>query len=70
MTTITERLDAAIEEVTLAEGVLAGLIRDLEAGVRAEKVLSSEVVTQAFARLRTARAALAEVREAIARDPV
>lgn len=66
---VTEQVDAAIAEVTQAEDALAGLLRALEAGVRAEKVAASEAVTQAFTRLRSARLALSNLREVLAREP-
>lgn len=61
--TVTEQIDAALAEVTAAEEALEVLLRDLRAGVRAEKVTVSEAVEKAFTRLRNSRIALSSLRE-------
>jgi hypothetical protein len=65
---ITEKIDAALAEVTAAEAALAELLQDLRAGVRAEKVKVSEAVETAFERLRRSRVALSELREQLAAE--
>ena len=62
---ISEELDAAIIEVSQAEGALEGLLRALQAGVRAEKVAASDAITQAFDRLRAARVTLSKLRDSL-----
>jgi hypothetical protein len=63
---ITEQIDAALVEVTAAEGALEALLRDLNAGIRAEKVKVSEAVEGAFTRLRNSRMTLSKLREELA----
>lgn len=60
---IREKLDIALSEVTAAENALEGVLRDLRAGVRAEKVTITLAVEGAFERLRKSRAELARLRE-------
>jgi hypothetical protein len=60
---ITKQIDAALAEVTAAESALELVLRELNAGVRAEKVKVSEVVESAFTRLRNGRIALSKLRE-------
>lgn len=61
--TITQELDAALAEVTEAEAALDVVLRELRAGVRAEKVRVSEAVENAFTRLRNSRTTLSRLRE-------
>ncbi len=63
---LQSKVDAAIAEVTAAEGALDGVLRELRAGARAEKVTVSSGVEQAFVRLRAARAELARLRDVVA----
>ena len=65
---ITEQIDAALTEVTAAESALEGLLRDLNAGIRAEKVKVSEAVENAFTRLRNSRITLSNLREELVAD--
>ena len=65
---VKEQIDAALIEVTEAENALERVLADLTAGPRAEKVSVSEVVAEAFTRLRAGRLALSKLREALARD--
>lgn len=60
--TLRSELDAALTEVTKAEDALAAVLRELRTSARAEKVTISEAVESAFARLRSARTALAKLR--------
>lgn len=61
--TLRTELDAALTEVTAAEQALDSVLRELRAGVRAEKVTITTGVEAAFARLRSSREALAKLRE-------
>jgi hypothetical protein len=60
---IREKLDIALSEVTAAENALEGVLRELRAGVRAEKVTITTTVEGAFDRLRKSRAELARLKE-------
>lgn len=64
-TKIKEQIDAALAEVTAAETALEGLLRELNAGIRAEKVKVSEAVESAFTRLRNGRITLSKLREQV-----
>jgi uncharacterized protein involved in exopolysaccharide biosynthesis len=63
ISTLHAELDAALAEVSAAEQALDAVLRELRAGVRAEKVTITAGVEAAFARVRSSRAALANVRE-------
>lgn len=67
---IAEQIDAALAEVTEAEASLEVLLGGLQGGPRAEKVSVSEVVSEAFVRLRAARLTLSKLREELARESV
>lgn len=56
-------LDAAVTEVTAAEEALDAVLIPLRTGARAEKITITTGVEGAFVRVRSARAALAKVRE-------
>lgn len=62
MNDIAEQIDAALAEVTAAEQALELVLRELRAGVRAEKVTVSEAVENAFTRLRNSRMTLSKLR--------
>ncbi len=59
---LKERLAKAMGEVSLAESALQTALNALSSRPRAEKVAVSDVVTEAFTRLRTAHAELTELR--------
>jgi hypothetical protein len=65
---IKEQIDAALSEVTEAENALASVLRDLNSGIRAEKVTVSEAVEKAFTRLRNSRQTLSKLREELPDD--
>jgi hypothetical protein len=62
---LREKLDGALTEVGAAEEALDELLKNLRSAPRAEKVTVTEVVETAFARLKTARAELAKMREIV-----
>lgn len=64
---LRDQLDAALTEVTAAEQALDEILRQLRAGIRAEKVTITAAVESAFSRLRNSRAALAKLRETVER---
>ena len=65
---VREKLDAALAEVDAAETALAMLLLELRRAPRAEKVTVTQVVENAFARLRTARQELAKLHELVVGD--
>jgi hypothetical protein len=66
---LRRRLTKALSEVSLAEGALEMTLRELgSGGPRAEKVTVTAVVTEAFARLRSAHEDLNRVRDLIEDD--
>lgn len=67
---LRQRVEAALAEVTVAEGMLESALRELRAGPRAEKVTVSWAVENAFARVRSARADLAALRAQVDDDPI
>lgn len=72
MSTIKEELraglNAALAEVTAAEGVLETTLRALGGGNRAEKVTVTTDVSDAFARLRRAHEELTRIRDLLDRE--
>lgn len=63
---LRRRLDTALAEVTVAEGVLEAMLRELgNGGPRAEKVAVTTDVASAFARLRRAHDELNKLRDLI-----
>ncbi|MBX3185819.1 MAG: hypothetical protein KF819_02345 [Labilithrix sp.] len=62
---LRETVNAALSEVTLAEAALETALRELSSGTRAEKVAVTAVVSDAFARLRAARAELTRLRDLV-----
>ncbi len=64
-TELRKELEAALAEVTAAEDALDRVLRELRAGVRAEKVTITAEIEGAFIRLRTSRAVLAKLRELV-----
>jgi hypothetical protein len=63
---LRRRLNAALSEVTVAEGVLETTLRELgNGGPRAEKVAITANVSDAFARLRKAHEELNRLRDLI-----
>lgn len=63
---LRRRLSTALSEVTVAEGVLETMLRELgNGGPRAEKVAVTATVADAFARLRKAHEELNRVRDLI-----
>ncbi len=62
------KLEAALSEVSTAEGLLESVLRELQGGVRAEKITVSTTVEQAFTRLRAARVDLAIAHEQLLED--
>lgn len=67
---IAEQIDAALVEVTEAEAALDVVLRELRAGVRAEKIRVSEAVDNAFTRLRNGRLTLSRLRERLTTDKI
>lgn len=65
---ISEQIDAALTEVTAAESALDALLKELRAGVRAEKVTITAAVEKAFTRLRKGRAELSKLRDLVAEE--
>lgn len=62
---LRDDLDAALTEVAAAEAALDVVLRDLRAGVRAEKVTITAAVESAFTRLRHSREVLARAKELV-----
>ncbi len=62
------KIDFALAEVDAAETALATLLLELRRAPRAEKVTVTEVVENAFTRLRTARQELARLHELLAAE--
>ncbi len=60
------KIDAALTEVGAAEAALAALLLELRRAPRAEKVTVTEVIENAFARLRAARQELARLHDLVA----
>lgn len=58
-----EKVAAAIDEVMAAENALASLLRPIRVSARAEKMTISDAVQLAFARLKSARRELVELRK-------
>jgi hypothetical protein len=58
---VIAKLDAAKNELSLAEGDLGRAIREIRVAPRAEKTAISDVLEHAFARLSAARAALVDL---------
>ncbi len=66
---LRERISAALTEVTTAESALEKALRAIgNAEPRAQKVAVTEVVSDAFARLRRAHEALEVLRDVIDRE--
>ena len=63
---LLEEIGRANSEIVQAADALQTLLRDLEVAPRAEKTTVSCVVSEAFERLRRARARLAQLQELIA----
>jgi hypothetical protein len=62
---LKEKVDVALAEVSAAEESLERALRELSAAPRADKVVVTDALHRAFARLRTAREALASLRAAV-----
>jgi len=67
---LLEEITKANSEITYAADALQTLLRDLEILPRAEKTTVSRVISEAFERLRRARARLAQLQALVAEDPV
>ena len=67
--TILAKVKTAVTEVSDAATDLDKLLSEVKAAPRAEKTQVSKVVSEAFARLKTARVALAEVEEILSKEP-
>jgi len=65
---LREKIDFALAEVEAAETALAMLLLELRRAPRAEKVTVTEVVENAFARLRAARQELARLHDLVASE--
>lgn len=65
---LRKKIDIALTEVNAAETALATLLLELRRAPRAEKVTVTDVVENAFARLRTARQELARLHDLVAAD--
>jgi hypothetical protein len=63
---LREKIEFALAEVDAAETALATLLLELRRAPRAEKVTVTDVVENAFARLRTARQELARLHDLVA----
>jgi len=62
---VRDTVAEALSEVEAAEEALDGLLRDLRAAPRAEKVTVTTVLEAAFGRLRHARARLAKLHDLV-----
>lgn len=67
---IAKQIDAALVEVTEAEAALDIVLRELRAGVRAEKIRVSDAVDNAFTRLRNGRLTLSRLRERLTTEKI
>jgi hypothetical protein len=65
---LRQKVEAALSELTAAEGALESALLQLQPGVRAEKVTISAAVGSAFARVRAAREELARLQEQVDSD--
>jgi hypothetical protein len=65
---LRDKIDFALAEVDAAETALAMLLLELRRAPRAEKVTITDVVENAFARLRSARHELARLHDLVAAD--
>jgi hypothetical protein len=64
-----ERLAEAKRDINDAEANLAKVLREIDVAPRAEKVTVSQVVQDAFAKVRAVRAALNDLEELTKDDP-
>jgi phage-related tail protein len=58
-----ERIETALREMTEAENELGRVLRELRGGPRAEKTAVSAVVEAALAKLKVARATVADLQK-------
>jgi hypothetical protein len=66
--TLLAKVDTATQEVSDAAEALAKLLSDLQKAPRAEKTTISNIVEEAFTRLKTARTALSDVKKILAKE--
>ena len=66
---LRDELEATLADVIAAEQALGAVLRELNAGVRADKVTVTQAVEAAFRRLRSSREALARIRVRLGGEP-
>lgn len=65
---LLSKLDRAQRDVEAAENDLARVLADLTQAPRAEKTTVSQVIEDAFGKLRAAKSALSDVQDIVAAD--
>jgi hypothetical protein len=66
--TLLAKVTTATQEVSDAAAALDKLLKDLKTAPRAQKTTISQIVEEAFSRLKTARVALSDVQKILAKE--